>query len=131
MININPKKYPILASKPLEQWHKEMWVWLAQHPQSSKKDYVNMTFTDDEIALLGRSWNCFACIFAGRIKPEKSSKAPYTFSCEFCPICNFGNHGLSCCGGLFDKYATASAHHDYDDVYEAAMQIANLEWRIK
>lgn len=131
MVNINPKKYPILASKPLEQWHKDMWIWLAQHPKSSKKDYVNMTFTDDEIELLDRSWNCFACMFAGRQKSKQDSNAHYTSSCEFCPICNFGNCGLSCCDGLFDEYTTEFDRNNYDDVYEAAMQIANLDWRIK
>lgn len=125
MVNINPNRYPVLASRPLEQWHKEMWEWLAQYPQFTKEDFVNTVFTDDEVDLLYGSWYCFACLFAGRRRKVKNN------SCEYCPLCAYGQYGLNCLHGLFDKWCKAKDFKNFDEAKKIATQIANLTWRVK
>ncbi len=126
MIKIDPYKYPILASKPLEQWHKEMWEYLAKYPYKNKEDFARETFTEDECDLLYLSWYCFACLFAGRgILTTKNS------SCDYCPLCSYGQSGLNCLHGLFDKWFDAKKAGHYEQVTKTATQIANLQWRVK
>lgn len=125
MIKIDPKKYPVLASKPLEQWHKEMWEYLAKHPDRYKEDFVGKTFTLEECDLLYDSWYCFACLFAGRSRKRKNNP------CDFCPLCSYGQNGLNCLHGLYDKWINAKEAGQYDEVKKVATQIANLQWRVK
>ena len=129
VIKVNPKKFPVLASKPLEQWHRDMWEWIAKHPTMTKNDYVNLTFLDNEIKLLVSFRNCFACMFANR--RNSYSEEAYSESCDYCPICNFGSYGLNCCHGLYDIYRTAFLDEDYEKASLVATMIANLEWRVK
>ena len=125
MVKIDPKKYPVLASKPLEHWHKEMWEYLAEYPHKNKNDFVEEIFTPKECDLLYDSWYCFACLFAGRSRNK--DKNP----CEYCPLCNYGKHGLNCLHGLYDKWEDASFNENYDEAKKVATQIANLQWRVK
>ena len=125
MVKIDPKKYPVLASKPLEQWHKEMWEYLAKYPHKAKNNFVEKTFTSKECDLLFNSWDCFACLFAGRKRNRTNNP------CDFCPLCSYGQNGLNCLHGLYDSYINAKEAEDYDEVRKIATQIANLQWRVK
>lgn len=124
MIKIDPKKYPVLASKPLEQWHKEMWKYLATFPQLDKCDFIQSVFTDKEVKLLYGSWDCFACLFADRKRTRDNS-------CEYCPLCNYGQYGLNCLHGLFDRWIKAKENKDFEEASNIATQISNLVWRVK
>ena len=125
MVKIDPKKYPILASKPLEQWHKEMWEYLAKCPHKDKDAFINEVFPFSERMLLFDSWDCFACLFAGRSRKRKNNP------CDFCPLCSYGQNGLNCLHGLYDKWINAKEAGQYDEVKKVATQIANLQWRVK
>lgn len=125
MVKIDPKKYPVLVSKPLEQWHKEMWEYLAKYPHKDKSDFINEVFSFSERMLLFKSWDCFACLFVGRSRKRTNN------SCDFCPLCSYGQNGLNCLHGLYDKYIKAKDAEDYGEVRKIATQIANLQWRIK
>lgn len=125
MVKIDPKKYPVLASKPLEQWHKEMWEYLAKYPHKDKDAFINEAFPFSERMLLFDSWACFACLFAGRSRMRKNNP------CDFCPLCSYGQNGLNCLHGLYDKWINAKEAGDYDEVRKIATQIANLKWRVK
>lgn len=125
MVKIDPKKYPVLASKPLEQWHKEMWEYLAKYPYKDKNAFINEVFPFSERMLLFDSWACFACLFAGRSRMRKNNP------CDFCPLCSYGQNGLNCLHGLYDKWINAKEAGDYDEAKRVATQIANLQWRVK
>lgn len=110
-----------LNNKPLSEWHKEMWNWLADNPQKRKEDWINLQdFTTDEIDKLKNADNCFACLQAGR------NIAQMNLTCGKCPICTRDIFD-ECLNGLYGKWCDNTGFKRA----EAAHKIANLEWREK
>ena len=93
--------------KTNEELHREMWNWLAENPEKSKKDWLEDNgYTGDKYLLN----ECFACDECGG-------------HCSECPL---DERVIRCDGGLFNAWWNTT---DMDTKSRLAKVIANLPWR--
>lgn len=100
--------------KTNEELHREMWNWLAENPEKSKKDWLEDNgYTGDKYLLTGDKYllnECFACDECGG-------------HCSECPL---DERVIRCDGGLFNAWWNTT---DMDTKSRLADVIANLPWR--
>ena len=78
--------------------HKEMWNWLAEHPDKDETYWPGWEYNGGEYG--EAVCNCFACDFVD--KYNTISQKPRETSCDYCPICDEGRG--SCLEGLYDDW---------------------------
>lgn len=115
------------AVKPIRVFnrtlHKELWTWLAEHPDCYKHDWPGWEkLTDEQLVTMLHNYMCFACFVAGN--DDRYCDTLERETCEDCPL-DWGG----CClddGGLFDMYGNAQGIGAFGNVEEYARQIAEL-----
>ena len=91
--------------KTNEQKHRELWRWLAEHPDKTKYGY----FFEKNIRK-GPRLSCYACEEAGD-------------DCDKCPL---DEKVIGCDGGLYNDWLFEK---DLDKRAALATKIAELPWR--
>lgn len=116
-----------IRRKLISDWHREMWEWIAEHPDQTKLDFLCSRMLGKKhtghVTLLSLYSECFACLYSGMLVEYDYINIPH---CEYCPFCESVN---CCCGGLYDAYEDAYDRKDYEEVSKLAREIANLEWK--
>lgn len=96
--------------KTYEENHRELWNWLADHPDKTKGDWFNKQDVEKRPYC-----SCFACDYAKKVIGG---------SCEKCPLCDNGTGGSHCLNGLYHKFKEATGF----ERAKYAHEIANLPW---
>lgn len=116
-----------IRRKLISDWHREMWEWIAEHPDQTKLDFLCSRMLGKKhtghVTLLSLHSECFACLYSGMLGECDYINISH---CEYCPFCESVN---CCCGGLYDTYEDAYDRQDYEEVSRLAKEIANLEWK--
>lgn len=116
-----------IRRKLISDWHKEMWEWIAEHPDRTKLDFLCSRMLGKKhtghVTLLSLHSECFACLYSGMLGECDYINISH---CEYCPFYESVN---CCCGGLYNAYENAYDRQDYEEVSRLAMEIANLEWK--
>ena len=111
----------------ISDWHRQMWEWLAEHPDKDKIDFFESRILGRKhsgyVSLLSAYNLCFACYYNDIILGKS------IFNGNTCRCCPFGESVNCCCGGLYDAYKDVYERGDYEEVRNLARQIANLEWK--
>lgn len=117
-----------IRRKLISDWHREMWEWIAEHPNQTKLDFLCSRILGKKhtghVTLLSLHSECFACLYSGMLGEYDYSNISH---CEY--YCPFFESVNCCCGGLYDAYEDAYDRQDYEEVSRLAMEIANLEWK--
>ena len=69
--------------------HREMWLWLAKHPDKNKWDWPGWKYNGGTYEMDVAFRDCFACEYAGK-KPDK----PYEQECCRCPLIWVRGNGM-------------------------------------
>ena len=125
-----------------QYFHREMWLWLAQHPDKDKTDWPRW-----ETYIPYQTSYCFACECArteyARYIKRTTSKVRFLMAshfkdrscnhyCYFCPIVSFRekalleSRGCFARGELFKRWSTGGLSLASKAVL--AEKIANLQW---
>lgn len=116
-----------IRRKLISDWHREMWEWIAEHPDRTKLDFLCSRMLGKKhtghVTLLSLYSECFACLYSRMLTEYNSIDIKH---CTYCPLSDSAN---CCCGGLYDEYGDAYNRQDYKEVSRIAREIANLEWR--
>lgn len=116
--------------KLISDWHKEMWEWLAVHPDKDKLDFFEARIIGRKhtgyITMLNVHNLCFACFYNDILEGWLESELEFTSRCTCCP---FGQSANGYCEGLYEQYDDAYKHKNYEEVNRIAKEIANLEWK--
>lgn len=94
--------------KTNEQKHREMWRWLAGHPDKTKDNYFAENNIEEKPECL-----CYACEEAGR---------------DNCGECPLGREIIGCRDGLYNEWR---CEEDLDKRAALATRITELPWRSK
>lgn len=117
-----------ILNNPLEQWHKELWGWLAENPKHTKQDFVRKEFKDNDgiRELLHKSLSCFACLH-DKVIAQAKFETPY---CRYCPLAeSFAKLGDDSCGRLSFVWGQSRANYLENRAADYAKQIQNLKWK--
>ena len=118
-----------IRRKLISDWHREMWQWIAEHPDQTKLDFLCSRMLGKKhtghVTLLSLHSECFACLY-NNILEQKDIDSDEVLYCKCCP---FGQSVNCCCGGLYDAYEDAYDRQDYEEASRLAKEIANLEWK--
>lgn len=95
--------------------HKEMWLWLAKHPDCMKLDWPRWKRNGGDVSDI--QGDCFACF----VVREK------TYGCNVCPL---GKENIGCRVGLFRAWSIAKCYGRKETTSKLATEIANLPWKI-
>lgn len=113
-----------IRRKLISDWHREMWEWIAEHPDQTKLDFLCSRMLGKKhtghVTLLSLHSECFACLYNNILERE---------AIDYCKYCPFSESANYCCGGLYDAYEDAYDRQDYEEVSRLAKEIANLEWK--
>lgn len=120
IIKRNDYEKSCISNERLKEGHKKMWLWLSEHPLSSKADY----FEENDIKDVPTK-RCYACAYCA-INGKSD--------CRNCPIVTWRLHaygGRPACLCYGSPYAKWENSTDLKERSELALEIANLEWRIE
>lgn len=96
--------------------HREMWLWLADHPEMIKEDWPGWEYNGGEVE--EGNYDCFACEYSDDI------------DCKDCPLIwpknGIGENVCDDKDGLFTKWEWST---DLSERSQLARQIANLPVR--
>ena len=120
-----------MLEQPFEKFaelHKEMWMWLSEHPNEEKVDWPgweNVELIKDDLSIFLDSTRCFACTW-----DKINNKTEFAIDGTCCPInkgtaCSYMAH--RCLGGLFDDWFR-NPNYCKERKMELAKQIAELPW---
>lgn len=117
-----------IRRKLISDWHREMWEWIAEHPEQTKLDFLCSRMLGKKhtghVTLLSLHSECFACLYSGMLGECDYINISH---CEY--YCPFFENVNCCCDGLYDAYEDAYDREDYEEVSRLAKEIANLEWK--
>lgn len=104
--------------------HRKMWRWLAERPNKSKSDYLEIMEIYNNYRLRNR---CFLCTYA-KAEAERQKLSRFEM-CDYCPLDWGGNGCNEASDSLYETWVLCGDVCDYIGRTDAAMQIAELPER--
>lgn len=120
----------LLQGKPLDQWHKGMWEWIAKSPSNTKTQFVDRNLNEFNKGLLITFCNCFGCLCA-----KIAARARRVWCSNDCPLCS-SKRNVGCLNGLYVEWLfnQGFCSDEYEDTplflthYTLSLQIASRTW---
>lgn len=120
--------------KLISDWHKEMWEWLAEHPDKEKYEFLESRIIGRKhsgyITIMNDYDFCFACFYNDVLNSGRDiDKIDLNNICNHynCPL--YDKHKNNGCLNLYGKWTKSRTDRDYEKASKIAIQIANLEWK--
>lgn len=121
-----------LHGKSLDQWHRDMWLAIAENPEINLRHYVLNNLSSKIYDFLSKEYlDTYWCpdVFAWLYSAKLNDGA----KCEYCPLKHEDSAG--CCDGLFEVYDDMEFNYrfypDSDSlewVKRSSLDMANHEW---
>lgn len=120
--------------KLISDWHKEMWEWLAEHPDKDKDEFLESRIIGRKhggyVTLMNDHNFCFACFYNDVLNIGKDvDKMGIKDICNNCPLCVNKEDYYNSCFVLYTQWLDIITLRKYEEASKIAKQIANLEWK--
>ena len=112
--------------KLISDWHKEMWKWLAEHPDKHKYEFLESRIIGQKhsgyVTMMNDHNFCFACFYNDVLNLSRDADEVELNSCN-----KSKNNG--CLNLLYNKWEASRTNRDYKEASKIAKKIATLEWK--